>query len=240
MDPNRSPFRVLRSQFVFRFGSRFRFEVRGSSRGKDLKNCVLRGNRDVDRLRTSPGVRRIPAAFEPARAMPRIGKMGKGVRRFENLRAWQACNAYKKAIYPLCEQPPLSDDWKRRDQLEGSVRGPCAHIAEGFGRFNPPDNARFVVMARASLMESQNHLGDLVDHGYITETQRVALNALAEVALQETTGWLEYLQSPEALRNARRARERRIATRNARRSRTSNSEPEPEPEHEPRRENSEE
>jgi len=88
----------------------------------------------------------------------------------------------------------------------------------------------------------------------------VALNELAVVALQETTGWLEYLQSPEALRNARRAREHRIATRNQRRSRTPNPEsgtsntepqtpnaepgtpnPEPgtEPEHEPRSENSE-
>ena len=132
--------------------------------------------------------------------------MGRGVNRFTELRAWQACENYKKAVYQLCEEPPLADDWKRRDQLEGSVRGPGAHVAEGFGRFNPPDNARFVVMARAS---------------------RASLNELAEIALQETTGWLEYLQSPEALRNARRARERRIATRNERRSRTPNPEREP-------------
>ena len=81
--------------------------------------------------------------------------------------------------------------------------------------------------ARASLMESQNHLSDVVDRGYISEAERVELNALAQVALRETTGWLEYLQSPEALRNARRARERRIASRNERGSRTPNKEPEP-------------
>jgi len=144
--------------------------------------------------------------------------MGRGVKRFKDLRAWQACDAYKKAVYQLCEQPPLANDWKLKEQLVDSVRGPCAHIAEGFGRFSPPDNARFVVIARASLMESQNHLGDLVDRGYISESERVALNELAVIALQETTGWLEYLQSPEALRNARRARERRIASRNERRS----------------------
>ena len=72
-------------------------------------------------------------------------------------------------------------------------RGPCAHIAEGFGHFNPPDNARFVVIARASLMESQNHLGDLVDRGYISEAERVAVNELAVIALQETTGVLEVI-----------------------------------------------
>jgi four helix bundle protein len=159
-----------------------------------------------------------------------IADMGSGVDRFTNLRAWQACNVYKKAIYGLCEEPPLADDWKRRGQLEESVRGPGAHLAEGYGRFNPPDFARFAVMARASLMESQNHLLDLVDRGYISDERRVALNALAEAALEQVTGLLEYLQSPEALRNARRARERRIATRPDRRTqnlepRTQNLEP---------------
>ena len=168
--------------------------------------------------------------------------MGHGVRRFTDLRAWQVCETYKKAVYRLCEEAPIASDWKRRSQLEESVRGPGAHIAEGFGRFNPPDFARFVVMARASLMESQNHLFDLVDRRYISEEQRVPFNALAEAALEETTGLLEYLQSPEALRNARRARERRIATRHERRTSNHELNPElnPEPEHEPSTENPEE
>jgi four helix bundle protein len=143
--------------------------------------------------------------------------VGHGVRRFVDLRAWQACVTYKRAVYRLCEAEPIASDRKRRGQLEDSVSGPPGHVAEGFGRFNPLDFARFVVIARASLMESQNHLLDFVDRGYITEERRLELNLLAERALEETTGLLEYLQSPEALRNARRARERRIATRDARR-----------------------
>jgi hypothetical protein len=79
-------------------------------------------------------------------------------------------------------------------------------MAEGFGRFNPPDFAQFCVYARASLMESQNHLIDAVDKGYITEDTRLELNALAVTALEEVTGLMEYLQSPEALLNARRVR----------------------------------
>jgi len=145
--------------------------------------------------------------------------MGHGVRRFMNLRAWQACDAYKKAVYGLCDEPPLSRDWKLRRQLQDSVAGPPAHIAEGFGRFNPPDFARFTVIARASLMESQNHLQDAVDRKHITEERRAELDGLARAALEEVTGLMEYLQSPEALRNARRARERRMATRQQRRSR---------------------
>ena len=141
-----------------------------------------------------------------------------GVRRFTELRAWQACDAYKKAVYRLCSNGPLSGDWSRRRQLEESVSGPPAHVAEGFGRFNPADFARFLVLARSSLMESQNHLRDAVDKVYITEDTRLEHDTLAEAALQEVTGLMEYLQSPEALRNARRARERRIASRPERRT----------------------
>jgi four helix bundle protein len=170
--------------------------------------------------------------------------MSHGVRRFTQLRAWQTCVAYKKAVYAICGVGPLATNFKKRTQLEDSVAGPPGHIAEGFGRFNPADFARFVVIARSSLMESQNHLLDLVDSRYIDEATLSDLNALAEAALQEVTGLMEYLQSPEALRNARRARERRIASRTERRKPRANAEPEPEPEpnpeHEPSSENREE
>ena len=96
-------------------------------------------------------------------------------------------------------------------------------------------------------MESQNHLIDFVDKKYLSEERRLQLNGLAEKALEEVTGLMEYLQSPEALRNARRARERRIASRPERRTGhrepgTPNAEPgtEPKSEHEPRTENPEE
>jgi hypothetical protein len=81
-----------------------------------------------------------------------------------------------------------------------------------------PISQGFCTIARSSLMESQNHLLDFVDKRYITEDVRLELNQLAETALEEVTGLMEYLQSPEALRNARRARERRIASRPQRRS----------------------
>jgi len=178
----------------------------------------------------------------------------RGVRRFTDLRAWQACDIYKKAIYKLIDSGVYGNEWKRRTQIEESVAGPPDHIAEGFGRFNPPDFARFTVMARSSLMESQSQLRDAVDKRYIAEETRLQLDALAESALEEVTGLMEYLQSPEALRNARRARERRIASRSDRLAtrqpnqerrnantepRTPNTEPGPEPEHEPSTKNRE-
>jgi four helix bundle protein len=146
--------------------------------------------------------------------------MSTGVKRFTELRAWQACDAFKKAIYNLCDgTEAISRDFSRRKQIEDASSRTTAHIAEGFGRFFPADFARFCGIARSSLMESQNHLIDFVDKKYISDGRRLELNQLAETALEELTGLIEYLQSPEALRNARRARERRVASRPERRQR---------------------
>jgi four helix bundle protein len=130
--------------------------------------------------------------------------MSRGVQRFTDLRAWQACDLYKKAIYRLCSEGPLSRDCERRKQLEASACRTTSHIAEGFGRFSPPDFARFCVIARSSLMESQDHLRDCVDKKYVAEERQLELDKLAEAALQEVTGLMEYLQSPEALRKVNR------------------------------------
>lgn len=142
--------------------------------------------------------------------------MGRGARRYTELRAWQTCDLYKKAVYRLCSTGPLSRDEDKRRQLEKAVAGPPSHISEGFGRFNPPDFARYTVFAKSSLLESQNHLGDVLDKGYIDEETRARFHAMAEDALEEVSGLMDYLLSPEALRNARRARERRIAKKRSR------------------------
>jgi four helix bundle protein len=140
-----------------------------------------------------------------------------GIRRHEDLRAWQACDRYKRAVYRACVDSPLSRDWTLRRQIKESVAGPPAHLAEGFGRFNPPDSARYAIYARSSLMESKNHVKDAEDKGHISRQTRNRLDELAEAALAEVSGYLDYLQSPEALENVRRIKERRAATRNARR-----------------------
>ena len=79
----------------------------------------------------------------------------------------------------MCEQKPIARDFGRGKQIEESSSRTTAHIAEGFGRFYPADFARFCVIARSSLMESQNHLIDFVHKKYITEDRRQELNQLA-------------------------------------------------------------
>jgi four helix bundle protein len=118
-------------------------------------------------------------------------------RRFEDLRAWQAARTFKLSVYRLIEAPALAQDERLATQLREASRSAVSHISEGFGRFDPLDFARFVKMAKASLIECKNHLVDAVDQGHISEQTRINQAAIADTALSEIGGLLDYLQSPE-------------------------------------------
>jgi four helix bundle protein len=143
------------------------------------------------------------------------------VRTLEDLRAWRAAREFKLGIYRLIGSPPLSRDERLSTQLREAAASSVSQISEGFGRFDPLDFARFVKMARASLIECKNHLVDAVDRRHISEETRKEHAERAEAALMEIGGLLDYLQSPEAKRNAERIRQ----TRFERRRRQRNSEP---------------
>lgn len=149
---------------------------------------------------------------------------------FRELRAWQLAYAFKLRIYDLIESTPISDDERIHKQLrEGAASAP-AQISEGFGRFDPVDFARFVKMARATIVECQNHLQDAVDRRHITEATRQEHDKLAQEALVEIGGLLDYLQSPEAKKNAERIRQKRFERRAARNKRKEPRTPNPNPE----------
>ena len=144
---------------------------------------------------------------------------GEGVKRFTDLRAWQACDAVRRAIYLLCDSDQIARDFGRRKQLEESASRPTAHIAEGI-RTLQSSGLRAFLRYRALVVDGiAESPARLRRQKYITEERRLELDKLAEAALEEVTGLMEYLQSPEALRNARRARERQIASRPERQAR---------------------
>lgn len=99
------------------------------------------------------------------------------------------------------------------------------------------DFARMVIGAKSSIQECRGQLRDAVDCGHITAEARAALDAIAEVAVKEMAGLIDYLQSPEAEENARRIRarssERRAARLRRRQQNANNPNPNPNPNQEP-------
>ena len=148
--------------------------------------------------------------------MCRAPAFGMSFRALEEIRAWQLTRRFKIEVYRLIAQPPLCNDGPLREQLRDAAASAESNISEGFGRFDPADFARFVKVARASIIECKNHLIDAVDRGHIDDDARQRSGQAADDALREISGLLDYLQSPEAKRNAERIRQRRFERRRLR------------------------
>jgi four helix bundle protein len=126
---------------------------------------------------------------------------GVGARTYRELQCWQLASELRRRVFAILATPPANRDFKFCDQLRDSARGGPRAIAEGFGRFRPTEFARYLEFARASLMETQSHLDDALDCGYITQDSRDELMSLADRAIGATTNLHRYLRNKRQIIN---------------------------------------
>ena len=103
-----------------------------------------------------------------------------GVKRYEDLEAWQIADELKLEVYALTATGPASTDVEYRSQIRASAASATKNIAEGFGRFRPADNARFVEFSLSSTMETKDSLKDGVDRGHFSPERVLRAQQLAE------------------------------------------------------------
>ena len=121
-----------------------------------------------------------------------------GARDYTELEVWQLCDELCERMRPVVDRPAL-DRWPDlRTQLDRASESLAPSIAEGFARFYPRDNARFVRIALGSLVELLNHLGRARARRVITAEEERELGALATRAKKATTAYLGYLRTASA------------------------------------------
>jgi four helix bundle protein len=120
-----------------------------------------------------------------------------GARHFRELVCWQLSNELKLGIYPFAEQPQVKRDFKFYDQIRDAAASAPRNIAEGFGRRSHADFARFLDVARGSLAESQNHLQDAVDRGYMDDREFERLNGVSARACAAVARLQQHLRGPQ-------------------------------------------
>ena len=118
-----------------------------------------------------------------------------GFRRYEDIDAWRLSVELRDRIFAWTRSGPVSRDRALCEQIRDSSRSAPRNLAEGFGRFRPREFANYARIARASLMETQNHLQDARSQGYIDEALVTDLLRLAQRALGATTNLIRYLDS---------------------------------------------
>jgi four helix bundle protein len=91
-----------------------------------------------------------------------------GVRRFEELIAWQKARELTRDIYLSTAEGRFARDFGLASQIQRSAVSIMANIAEGFERKRPGEFHQFLSVAKASCAEVRSHLYVAVDIGYIS------------------------------------------------------------------------
>src|SRR4051795_6564608 len=128
-----------------------------------------------------------------------------GVRRCD-LEAWQLADTLKREGYALAGSGAASKDFEFRNQIRASAASSTKNIAEGFGRFNPGENARFVEISVSSTMETQDSLKDGIDRGHFTPDRVEHARELATRSIQCSTKYIVYLKRRALTWHRRRTR----------------------------------
>jgi four helix bundle protein len=118
-----------------------------------------------------------------------------GVRDPHELRAWQRCYAVRRRLLPILRRPEWYADQDLRSQIRRAIRSACSNVSEGFWRYQHPEFAHFVKIARSSLGELRGHLEEAAESNLITPEESHALDVETDAALRSVTRLLIYLRS---------------------------------------------
>jgi four helix bundle protein len=113
----------------------------------------------------------------------------------EEFDAWQLAWELKEKVHAFTDHLPASRDSKFCEEIRQSARSAPDNIAEGFYRFNPPDFANFVRVARGSLGEVRNQLRHAHARKYLNDEQFRELSRLCRRAMGASRGLRLYLLS---------------------------------------------
>jgi four helix bundle protein len=116
-------------------------------------------------------------------------------RDFSELACWQLANELKIQVYAVLKRPTVARDVNFCNQIRDSARSATRNIAEGFGKYDPPEFRRYLGIAVGSLKETQNHLRDGLSQSYITGEEFGRLSLIARRARKAALGLMSYLES---------------------------------------------
>lgn len=135
--------------------------------------------------------------------------------RYQQLIIWQLADALRVLVFELTGRPPLSNEFRRKAQLDDAIDSVCRNIAEGFGTKSDPLFARYLKTSRASLNEVTDALRSARLKGYISPVEVHDAFQLAHRLRPALDSLIEYLER-SANQRRQRPRECRTASRQRR------------------------
>ena len=111
-----------------------------------------------------------------------------GVKRFEDLVAWQKARELTARVFELTASPGFSKDWSLVNQMRKSAVSMGSNIAEGFERSRPKEFHQFLSVAKGSCAELRSQLYTALDTRLISQADFDEIIAIAEEASRVING----------------------------------------------------
>lgn len=114
---------------------------------------------------------------------------------FEDLEVYKKSSVFCDDIWKIISNTLLSNDYKLKEQINGSSGSIMDNIAEGFGRGGNKEFVMFLGFARGSACESKSQLLRCFKRKHIDEKTFEKLNQDVEELINQLSKFINYLKS---------------------------------------------
>ena len=114
---------------------------------------------------------------------------------FEDLEIWKMSRKLCQEVNEIITTTPLKNDYKLRDQINGSSGSVMDNIAEGFERDGKKEFRQFLSISKGSCGECRSQLYRIYDRNYITEQKFNSIKEETILIGKKIGSFIKYLNS---------------------------------------------
>jgi len=119
------------------------------------------------------------------------------IQNFEDLEIWQLARVLSHEIYAIISATALKNDYKLKEQINGSSGSVMDNIAEGFERDGNKEFRQFLSIAKASCGETRSQLYRILDRKYIDQEKFEEIRQLTIKIGNKIGSFMNYLKNNE-------------------------------------------
>ncbi len=116
---------------------------------------------------------------------------------FESLDVFKEATVFCDDIWNIIINTSLKNDYKLREQINGSSGSVMDNIAEGFGRGGNKEFIMFLGFSRGSCSETKAQLLRCYNRNHIDENTYLKLNSQADNLINQLSKFINYLKNSE-------------------------------------------
>ena len=113
---------------------------------------------------------------------------------FEDLEIYKLARFQCQDIWNIIINTSLNQDYKLRDQINGSSGSVMANIAEGFGRGGNKEFINFLSCAKGSCCETEAQLQRAYDRNHLNEETFLKLIKKSDELIEQISKFINYLK----------------------------------------------